>query len=150
MADVRTIKKYVALVKKKNKAEADITSAKAEMEKLQPEIVDYFTRHGKTSDSIDGITISLRRELWPGRPDDVTNEEACAALESCGLGEHAGPRINVQGLRSLISENDDPGDNYPGQSFFLAYPGLEGKIKVTETFKLGTRKAPKSKVRKKT
>lgn len=128
------IAKRIRLEKQKKELDEKLTACKAEIEKTQEGVIDWFQRSGTDRISQDGVTLYIRRELWPGRADGVTSDEACKALADVGLGDYAAPRLNTQGLRSHITELEAA-----DTEFLSRYPGLANIIKVNEVFKIGVR-----------
>lgn len=130
---ITSLRKYVRLDKEKRELDIKVKKVAAELKESADLVLDYFQRHGMNQFKVDGITVYMARELWAGREDDVSHEQACAALEEAGLGDYAGPRINSQSLSAHIRELDAAGDPLP--------PPLVGVIKVSEVFKIKTRKS---------
>ena len=130
------LKKYAKLDKLKRELDTKTKACKAEIEKAQPGVVEWFQKNGMESFKIDGVTIYIRRELWPGREDGIDHIQATTALEEAGLGQYGEPRVNTQGLRGIVNEHDQADED-----FFKVYPGLKGIIKVSEVLKIATRKS---------
>ena len=133
MADIRTVRRFVKLEKQRRKIEDALKKIKADIEAVHGPSLEYFQSKGIQRQTIDGLTVHLRRELWASKLAAVTHSEACDALKEAGLGDFTGERINNQGLSAYVRELDSQDQELPAT--------LEGIIKVSEVFKLGTRKA---------
>ena len=132
-ASIQTIKRYARLERDKRDLENKLKQTKAQIETLRESVLAWFQDHGVTSQAIDGMTLYIRRELWAGREEGIDNDAAIAALQAAGLGEYAGPRINTQSLSAYLRELDVAGEAMPSE--------LQGVIKLSEVFKIGTRVA---------
>lgn len=136
LTGIAAVKRYASSFVKKQDAEAAVKAAEAEMKELHDTVVEYFQRHGVDKQTLDGITVYLRRELWAGREEAADNAMACKALGDAGMGEMAEPRINTQKLSAYARELDKQ-----GTSLTDAHPELKGLIKVSEVFKIGARQS---------
>lgn len=122
---------YVLQVKKKRDLEAELKQVKAWLKDMEGEVTSYFQQSSTQSINRDGITIFLRRELWAGREDGVSPEQAVQCLIDADLGEFAAPKVNTTSLSAYLRELDRDGRKMPSQ--------LEGIIKLVESFKIGAR-----------
>ncbi len=138
---VQTLKRYAKLCNEKAKAKSELARIEGEMKDLTEPIVAYFQRHGKQRDTLEGRTLFLRRELWPGMKDTTTVERLNAALDEVGLGRLAQRRMNVQSMRAIVNETVGTSQGDPQAIFDEAYPQLAEHVKVSEVYKLGDRKA---------
>lgn len=140
---INAVKRYAKLFADKKEAERTLKIATEGMAELESTLIDYFQKHGIDRQSIEGVTVHLRRELWAGHEGD--GPAACVALVGEHLAEYAQPRINTQSLSAYVRELEkqaEPDPNRtPGDAFFEHHPGLKGFIKVSELFKIGVRQS---------
>ncbi len=126
------------LESRKKEAEATLASIKSLIKATEEPILDHFQRTGGQGSkfSTPGMTLYLRREIWPGREEGIEADEACRVLRESGLEQFAQPRMNVQGLRAYAREYEEQ-----GSTLLEEHPSLRGIIKISEVFKVGTRKS---------
>ena len=130
--DSRAIKTYAKLDNERRALEDKLKKVKAKIEAAEPRVMDFFQKMGLDRLTVSGVTVYVQRQLWAGREDDVTHEQAAAALKKAKLGEYAAPRVNTQSLSAYLRELDEAGTEMP--------KALKGIIKVSEVFKVRTRK----------
>jgi len=97
--------------------------------KLQEIILKHFEKNGIQNIKQNGATVYLKKDIWAGREEGVTNEEAAQALQDAGLSEYVG--LATQSLSAYLRELVREGEQIPEK--------LRGKIKITETFKIQSR-----------
>jgi len=131
MATQETVDEFVLLTQRKQQLEADLSGVKKELGEMEPRILDHFEKHGIQRITQGGLTVYLSRSLWAGKDEGVENDEAVEALNTAGLGMFAEPRINVSSLSRYFRDLEENGEPFP--------KCLEGKIRLTEKFKLGAR-----------
>jgi len=131
---IAAVKKRVKLKTEKDAAEAALKRITDEIAEIDPIVVEFFQRHGVDKETIDGVTVYLRRELWAGREENVDMPTACAALQEAGLPDYVEPRFNTNSLSAYARELDRQ-----GTTIVEAHPALQGKIKISEVFKIGAR-----------
>lgn len=129
-----TLRRFVALTKRKRELEAKLDEVKAELVDLEAEVLRVFEECGIERITVDGMTLFLRRELWASKREDVSWEEACRKLIEAGFGEYVSPRFSTQSISALIREREQ--DNLPPVP-----EGLEDVLQVTERFRVSTRVA---------
>lgn len=127
-----SLQQYAKAADRKADLEAELLEVKAKLTKLEPLVLDWFQREGVQNIRINGRTLHLRRELWAGRAEGVSNDDAIEALQAAGLDDFAAPRINTQKLSAWCRERDAEGEALP--------PEFEGVLVVNEKFKVGSRK----------
>ena len=101
------------------------------IDELEPEILDHFEKYGVQRLTQGGLTVYLSRTLWAGKEEGVENEEAIQALGMAGLAMFAQRKINVSSLSKHFRDMEELGEPFP--------KCLEGKIKLTEKFKIGAK-----------
>lgn len=127
------IRRYAELSAEKAKLKDRLVQVEAGMKETEPRVLAYFEGNGVDKIRVDGQTLYLRMELWAGRAEGVTNEEAIAALTAAGLGDMASPRINVQTLSAFCRELAK--DDKPLPTSFA------GKIVTHDVAKVGSRRS---------
>ena len=130
MNETELLKQYSELAAKKAQLKTDLVAVEATMKELQEPVMSWFQEAGVQRINIGNRTLYLRRELWAGRVDGVSNEMACEVLKLAGLEEFAVPKVNTQKLSAWCRELDAAGESLPA--------GFDGVIKVSETFKIGS------------
>jgi len=108
-ADIRTILAYVELEKKKADLEAQLDVVKAQISDMKEPVLAFFQQNGIDRTSLNGRTLYLKRELWCGRVEGKTSEDAVAALRERGYEEFAKESVNTQGMSALMRERDKDG-----------------------------------------
>ena len=130
--DSRAIKVYAKLDNERRACEDRLKKVKSKIEEVEPRVMDFFQKLGLDRLTVSGVTVYVQRQLWAGREEDVTHEQAAAALKKAKLGEYASPRVNTQSLSAYMRELDEAGEDMPA--------ALKGIIKLSEVFKVRTRK----------
>ena len=129
MEPTAAITEFIEIMKEEKGLKAELKFVGEAKSKLQEIILEHFEKNGIQNIKQNGATVYLKRELWAGREEGVSNEEAAQALKDAGLSEYVGP--TTQGLSAYLRELDKEGEQIPEP--------LRGKIKVTETFKIQSR-----------
>jgi hypothetical protein len=100
------VREYARLRAERGELEDRLAALKAKLEELEPLALDYFQEHGVDRLSLDGVTLYLRREVWAGKCEGVTADQAVDALHRFGFEDFAQPRVNYQGLSALFRERE--------------------------------------------
>lgn len=137
--DMVKLKRFAELKRLLDDANNTVKKLKAEYDGLEPVLRDQFAQSGQQSASIDGVTVYLARETWANAvrngdaPDWATS---CEALKAAGYGAVVDERFNVQTVSAIVRE-------FPKDENFnpILPPELVGKLNITSTFALRTRKA---------
>ncbi len=138
--DSRALRTYARLDKEKRAAEAKLKKVKSEIEACEPRVKSFFEKMGVSKFTIEGITIYLNRQLWVGRQDDVSHNDVAAAMKKAGLSEYCGPRLNTQSFSAFVRELQGEGSDTPEELVKKLPAPLQGIIKISEVFKINTRK----------
>jgi len=89
---------------------------------------------------MDGYTIYIKRQLWASAAIDA--DTLHKALEAEGRGELVEPKVNAQKLAAVVREFDSDGITPKDTQGLPILPGeLQSAVKITETYKVGARKA---------
>lgn len=128
-----TLRKYARLDRDRRTLKEKLAKVEAEIDETEPGVIEHFQRMGMDRATIDGTTIYLRRELWAGKADGVTDEAACDALAANGLGDYVKRKFNTQSVSAFVRELDGRGEPLPAP--------LAAVLKISEVFKIGTRRS---------
>ena len=138
-ANVRSLGQFAKLYKESKALDVKLKALKQKLDEMEPEIVEYMQRNNLQSQNVNGVTLSVRRELWPGMKETSTVESLVLAMDQAGLGGNAGRRMNVQSMRAVVNETVGDSQGDPESIFLERYPMLADHLKVSEVFKLGKR-----------
>lgn len=125
------ITEFVELVNEEKDLKAELAKLTEIKNDLQEIILAHFEKNGIQNQKQNGTTVYLQKQLWAGREEGVTNQEAAQALKEAGLEEYIGP--TTQSLSAYMRELDKEGEQIPEQ--------LRGKIKLTEKFTIKSRRS---------
>ena len=127
----QAITEFIELVSEEKNLKADLSKLTEEKTELTEIILNHFEKNGIQNQKQNGTTVYLHKQLWAGREEGVTNQEAAQALEEAGLSEYIGP--TTQSLSAYLRELDKEGEQIPDK--------LRGKIKLTEKFTIKSRRS---------
>ena len=145
-ASSATLKKYARLDKLEREFEAKLEKVKASRKEAEPAVIEYFEKMGMDRASIDGITIYIKRDLWAGRVDGTNALVLKSAFDEAGMPEYCEPKLNHQSFSAFVREiekqNLPEGTKHlaPEEIVKLLPAPLQAVVKVSETFKVNTRK----------
>jgi hypothetical protein len=128
------ITEYAALENRRMDLKDELVAIESKIAELAPRVLEWFQASGTQKITRDGRTLYLKRELWAGRAEGVSNEAAVAALEGAGLNEFCGMKVNTQSLSAWMREREKEGQApVPTE--------LEGAFVANEVFKVGSRRS---------
>lgn len=119
---------FVELTRIKRSLEKGLKQVNADLEKLQPQILEIFQEQGISMMNIHGMTLYIQSQLWAKKAPEVDIMGAIKALEEAHLEEYTKPSINVQGLSKHFREAEELNHEVP--------QCLAGKIDVTRSYKI--------------
>lgn len=131
MEATQAIQNFIEVTGREKELKAELKVLGEEKSGLQEIILAHFEQNSIQNIKQNGVTVYLKRELWAGREERVSNEEAAQALNDAGLSEYIGP--TTQSLSAYLRELDKEGEPLPEK--------LRGKIKLTETYKIQARRS---------
>ena len=134
-SDIRECKKYSLLLGDKADAEEKLKKIKANLIKLEPQVLDYFQRQEIDQISAEGRILFLRREVHTNKTKEVTQAQACDKLVEIGLPDYAGKSVNIKGLGAYVRERVED-----GQELMAIEEQFGGAFRCVELFKIGARK----------
>jgi hypothetical protein len=106
-APFRDFAAYAQLVLEKRVLAQRLKTIDSKMQNLQPRLLEYFQQSGTRNIGIQGVTISLRRELWARPKLDGDRARVCQALQASDLGHFVQPSFNVQTLSRWVRDLED-------------------------------------------
>lgn len=132
--DMDLVRRWVRLNAEKLRLEADLKDVKKELADVEQQVLDEYAETGTQRLTVDGTTVYQSRKLWASKRDDVPADDLAAALDEVGQG-HLVTRnsVNGQTLSAWVRELEEAGDPIP--------PEVERLVKVSETYRLGFRRA---------
>ena len=152
--DVDTALRCSKLHAEKADYEAKLTKVKKEIIKADEALQNELIRCKLPRVTIDGKTLAPRRQLWAGRPKDLTAEEFHAVLlRYFDLRGYATERCNTQGLsehiRGIEAELEQRLDRpcTMGElhnEIEARYPGI-GVLRLSENYRISITNATKPK-----
>jgi len=122
---------YIEYSNKIRDLKAELKTVQAEMSPYEKTIMDHFELNGIQNIKQTGVTVYIKKQLWAGKEEGISGEEAAESLKEAGLGEYIGP--STMGLSAYLRELDKEGAGLPAQ--------LIGKIKLTEKFTISARRS---------
>jgi|TARA_Y100000310_G_scaffold340907_1_gene438267 hypothetical protein len=143
-ADIRTVKRFAILNDEKKSLDKQLADVKAQMKSLEPSVIEYFERQGMQSANVEGSTVYLRRELWAGKADDVTNDQMHTAVIGTEWEGAVAPRMNTQTMSAFMREIEaqmKAEGTMPNDLQHVIPEPLRPFLKLNELFKLGVRKS---------
>ena len=101
------LKKYAKLDQQKRKLKDDLKKIDAELELIEPVVVDFFEKNSVPRMTVGKITIYLKRTLWASKAEGVTYPALKDTLDKLGLGDFIGPRLNTQTMSAYVRKEYD-------------------------------------------
>lgn len=125
--------------------ESRLDAAKKRAAELEAKIIDAYARLGRTSETRNGYTLSVREELWPsigalldnGEPDPLARDAfAAACANDPELSDLVAQTVNYHRLRSYICdlERDELGNP-------ALPPSIAPYVQVAHKWRISVRKA---------
>jgi len=108
--DTRQLGIYIGYLKRKTEIEEDLKAVKKHLEDLQPSVLNWFAQTGADKISLDGYTLSPRRELWASYNEGFNTDTAAEYLNANGFPQYAKLKANLKTLTSHLRECDRDGD----------------------------------------
>lgn len=105
------IKQLIEIKKQLDELDAQTKKLKAEFEALEPEVITYLEQEGLDRVTLDGRTVSIRRQLWASVNKE--NPFALDILRDNGLGDFIEEKVNSQRISSYVREFEKNGQEIP-------------------------------------
>lgn len=143
--DFAKLKRFAALTEQCKDMEDKLKAAKAEMDALEPDIIEEMADAGLQNAKINGRTYYIRRSLYAGPAEGFDKVGVALALKQAGLHDYVTETYNSSSLsayvRSVVKEHEDGEALDPGQIVSLLPAPLQPALYVGEQFKLANRSA---------
>lgn len=133
MTNINTIERYAKLENQRSELKDELTAVEAKLDELRQGVLDYMQSHSLDKITSAGRTLYLRRELWAGRPENVTPEDLSRALSDLGLDDFHADAPKMQALSAWLRELDKSGEKMP--------EGLTPYLVANEVYKIGSRRS---------
>ena len=137
--DMKTARRFAALVAKKKRAEADLKAAKEEMAELEPVVLQMLTDEGlkDLKMTVDGMGVTLypHTMLW-AFPKEGDRPGVVRALKRARLGDFVKEDYNTSTFSAWVRERLANGQDLP--------PTIAEVIEVQEQVTLRGRRTPAS------
>ena len=101
--NIDQVKQFVSLADKKADLEVQLEQVKTNMKALEEVLMGQFQDSGTQSVSVDGRTVSLRRDLFASAKG-ADKEAVTAALKAADLGQYVKEDYNANSLTAYVRE----------------------------------------------
>lgn len=141
------LREFVRLDLQKRELEDALEKTKVGLKDLEPRVIEYFGQMGIDRVAIDGVTLYVRRELWAGKVDDAQPMQVKQAFDEAELDEYCQPRLNHQSFSAYVREIEkqnlpEGGKSLTPEEIMALLPAaLQPIVKISETFKVGSRRS---------
>lgn len=133
MTSIIHIERYARLENQRAELKDELAAVEAKLDELRQGVLDYMQNHSLDKITSAGRTLYLRREIWAGRPEDVTPEALTRALSDMGLDDFHADAPKMQALSAWLRELDKSGEKMP--------EGLTPYLVANEVYKIGSRRS---------
>jgi hypothetical protein len=130
--NVGLARQFAELQRRKGEVKAELDDIDRKLERLQPQLLEEFSKTGIPRIPVDGYTVYLHRDLRARVPEGASKEEACEALKAAGHGIYVEPGFNHNSVSALFRELDKNGEEIPSE--------LKGKLEPVEIFTVRARR----------
>ena len=125
------IKRIIQLKKELDELDAKTKKLKAEFDALEPEVISYLEQEGLDRVTMDGKTVSVRRQLWASVNKE--NPFALDILRDQGLADFIEEKVNSQRISGFVREFEKNGQDIP--------TWCNDALNITEKFNVSVVKA---------
>jgi hypothetical protein len=98
---MNTLRRYVALVKRKAEIDAELREVKEKIENAEPSVLEYMTENGIQRIAVDDRTLYIRRQF---RASYLNTPEAQAAAVALDLGDALTMTIHPSRAAAIVRE----------------------------------------------
>lgn len=105
------VKRIIEIKKQLDELDAQTKKLKAEFDALEPEVITYLEQEGLDRVTLDGRTVSIRRQLWASVNKE--NPFALDILRDNGLEGFIEEKVNSQRISGYIREFEKNGQEIP-------------------------------------
>lgn len=140
--DFAKLRRFADLTERKKAIEAEEKAIKAEMDALEPVIIEEMADAGMQNAKINGRTYYINRRLFANPAEGHDKISVSAALRDAGLGDYVSETYNSNSLaayvRQLVKEGDAESLSTEEMRELLPEP-LRGVLTVGDTYLLASR-----------
>ncbi|NLW75522.1 MAG: hypothetical protein GXY18_03730 [Methanomicrobiales archaeon] len=104
------VKQIIGIKKQLDELDAQTKKLKAEFDAIETEVIGYLEQEGLDRVTLDGRTVSVRRQLWASVKKDPF---ALDILRDNGLGDFIEEKVNSQRISSYVREFEKNGQEIP-------------------------------------
>lgn len=127
------LKEFVALEKRRRVLEAELAVVKKQAGDLEPVLREQFAVSGVQNMKMDGLTVSIRRSVYPKYRDGFGRGDVIEALKLDGLSDLLKEDYNTSTFTALVRDIESSGAPWP--------QNLVRVVEVSEQYELRTQKA---------
>lgn len=127
------LKEFVDLEKRRRVLEAELAVVKKQAGDLEPVLREQFAVSGVQNMKLDGLTVSLRRSVYPKYRDGFGRSDVIEALKLDGLSDLLKEDYNTSSFTALVRDIESSGGPWP--------QNLVRVVEVSEQYELRTLKA---------
>ena len=102
--DFTKLRRFAELTERKKAIEAEGKAIKAEMDALEPVIIEEMADTGLQNANINGRTYYINRRLFAGPAEGRTKYDVAEALKSAGLNEYVNETYNSNSLAAYVRQ----------------------------------------------
>lgn len=141
--DMERLARFAALTSRKGTLENELKAVKAELEQLEPRIIEDMQDVGMNSVNMQGRTFYVQRTIFAG-PNEMGREAVVTGLKAAGLEDYVSETFNAQSfsafVRSCIAEHDGGDTLAPTEVVQLLPEPLRACTYIGEKFNIRSRK----------
>ena len=127
------LKAYVGLEKRRRVLEAELAVVKKQAGDLEPSLREQFAVSGVQNMKMDGLTVSIRKSVYPKYREGCGRGDVIEALKLDGLADLLKEDYSTSTFTALVRDIESSGGPLP--------ENLARVIEVSEQYELRTQKA---------
>jgi hypothetical protein len=127
------LKEFVALEKRRRVLEAELAVVKKQAGDLEPVLREQFAVSGVQNMKMDGLTVSVRRSVYPKYREGFGRSDVIEALRLDGLADLLKEDYSTSTFTALVRDIESSGGPLP--------ENLARVVEVSEQYELRTQKA---------
>lgn len=127
------LKEFVALEKRRRVLEAELAVVKKQAQDLEPVLREQFAVSGVQNMKMDGLTVSIRKSVYPKYREGFGRGDVIEALRLDGLADLLKEDYNTSTFTALVRDIESAGGPLP--------ENLARVVEVSEQYELRTQKA---------
>lgn len=131
--NMEKLKVFVDLEKRRRVLEAELAVVKKQAGDLEPVLREQFAVSGVQNMKMDGLTVSMRRSVFPKYREGFGRSDVIEALKLDGLSDLLKEDYNTSSFTALVRDIESSGNPWP--------ENLARVIEASEQYELRTLKA---------